>query len=61
MPEIRHFSLDTDAQTLAGAVKEDGAACKMCCLPNFFCNPSNTIMALELLSDQSTIALLNKA
>ena len=25
MPEIRHFSLDTDAQTLAGAVKEDGA------------------------------------
>ena len=25
MPEIRHFSLDTDAQTLADAVKEDGA------------------------------------
>ena len=25
MPEIRHFSLDTDAQTLADAVKKDGA------------------------------------
>ena len=25
MPEIRHFSIDTDAQTLADAVKEDGA------------------------------------
>ena len=25
MPDIRHFSLDTDAQTLADAVKEDGA------------------------------------
>ena len=25
MPEIRHFSLDTEAQTLADAVKEDGA------------------------------------
>ena len=25
MPDIRHFSLDTDAQTVADAVKEDGA------------------------------------
>ena len=25
MPEIRHFTLDTDAQTLADAVREDGA------------------------------------
>ena len=25
MPDIRHFRLDTDAQTLADAVKEDGA------------------------------------
>ena len=25
MPDIRHFSLDTDAQTLSDAVKEDGA------------------------------------
>ena len=25
MAEIRHFTLETDAETLAGAVKEDGA------------------------------------
>ena len=25
MPDFRHFTLDTDAQTLADAVKEDGA------------------------------------
>ena len=25
MPEIRHFSLNTDARVLADAVKEDGA------------------------------------
>ena len=25
MPEIRHFTLDTDAQTLTDAVTEDGA------------------------------------
>jgi hypothetical protein len=35
--------------------------CKMCCLPNFFCNPSSTIIALGLLSDQPAIAVFNKA
>jgi len=25
MPEIRHFAMGTDAQTIADAVKEDGA------------------------------------